>query len=80
MAFFLLKGHYCTVNIGEKVCSCWVERSCSAEGRTVVGHREEAIDSSVRKTRAETPDDARRRAEKKSYLTSALQRLKERKV
>lgn len=68
------------MNIGEKVCSCWVERNCSAEGRTVVRQGEEAIDSSVRKTRAETPDNARRRAEKKLYLASTLQRLKERKV
>lgn len=76
----MLKGHCRTVNTGEQVCSCWLELSCSAAERAVVGRGEEAIDPSVREIRAEKQDDARRKRRKKPYLTSALQRLTERKV
>lgn len=68
------------MNIGEQVCSCWVELSCSAEERAAIEQGEEAMDSSVRETRAEKLDEARRKSRKKPSLTSALQRLKERKV
>lgn len=68
----MLKEHYWTVNVDEQVCSCWVELSCSAKEKPVVAQGKEATDSSIRETRAEKLDDARRAWGKKTLFDLSI--------
>lgn len=77
MAFSMLKEHYCTMHIGEPVCSSWVELSYSAEGSTVEGQGREALDSSVRETRAEARWCQKENREKTLFDLSIAETIKE---